>query len=45
MKVIFFDIDGTLVPLEGYISDSTKEAIALAKAKGNKIFLCIWDFY
>lgn len=40
MKVIFFDIDGTLVPLEGYISDSTKEAIARAKEKGNKIFLC-----
>ena len=40
MKVIFFDIDGTLVPFDGGISESTKKAINLAKANGHKIFLC-----
>ncbi len=39
MKYIFFDIDGTLLDKEEGIADSTVKALALAKDKGNKIFI------
>lgn len=39
-KVIFFDIDGTLVGFNGKMPDSTREALKLARAKGHKIALC-----
>ena len=41
MKYIFIDIDGTLYSTKiNGIPESTKKAIKLAKAKGNKVFLC-----
>lgn len=53
-KIIFFDIDGTLVAgVDGieYVPESTKKAIALTRAKGNLAYLCtgrskaeIYDF-
>ena len=39
-KVLFFDIDGTLVGFDGTMSDSTKQALSLAKSNGHKIVLC-----
>ncbi|WP_249030262.1 Cof-type HAD-IIB family hydrolase [Tannockella kyphosi] len=42
-KIIFFDIDGTLVYEENGIErirEKTKEAIALTRKKGNYVFLC-----
>ena len=39
-KVIFFDIDGTLVGFDSKMPDSTKEALNLAKKRGHKIILC-----
>lgn len=39
-KVIFFDIDGTLVGFDSKLPDSTKEALSLAKEAGHKIILC-----
>lgn len=39
MKYIFFDIDGTLLDKEKGIANSTVKALALAKKKGNKIFI------
>lgn len=42
-KIIFFDVDGTLVPDEpGFdqVLASTKEAVAKTRAKGNLVYLC-----
>ena len=39
-KVIFFDIDGTLINFGGEFPESAQEALRLAKAKGHKIILC-----
>ena len=50
-KVIFLDIDGTLVTDDGYVPDSAREACIKAREKGHKIYLCtgrskpeIYDF-
>lgn len=40
MKVLFFDIDGTLLDSNGVIAKSSIEAIKAAKANGHKTFLC-----
>lgn len=40
MKVIFFDIDGTLLNHEGRIPQSTREALVLAKERGHRLILC-----
>jgi Cof subfamily protein (haloacid dehalogenase superfamily) len=40
MKVLFFDIDGTLLDHEGKVPQSTKEALLLAKGQGHKLILC-----
>ncbi|MDD3368874.1 MAG: HAD family hydrolase [Lachnospiraceae bacterium] len=39
-KLIFFDIDGTLVDFNGEIPVSTKVALLAAKEEGHKMFLC-----
>lgn len=39
-KIIFFDIDGTLINFGGDFPESAKEALRLAKANGHQIFLC-----
>ena len=40
MKVVFLDIDGTLVDYNGNVPESTKKAILQAKANGHKMVLC-----
>ncbi|MBQ1877489.1 MAG: HAD-IIB family hydrolase, partial [Erysipelotrichaceae bacterium] len=41
MKLIFLDIDGTLVPAgTNVIPESAQEAIRKAQANGHKVFLC-----
>ena len=40
MKVIFFDIDGTLLDHDERVPKSTKEALALTKERGHKRILC-----
>ncbi len=39
MKVIFLDIDGTLVDMDGALPDSARQAVRAARAAGNKIYL------
>ena len=42
-KIIFFDVDGTLVdvrPAREYIPESTIQAVHAAREKGNLCFLC-----
>jgi hypothetical protein len=39
-KLIFFDIDGTLVGFDGKIPKSTYRAIDVARSKGHKVFIC-----
>ncbi len=39
-KIIFFDIDGTLVGFKSAVLASTKEALQAAKRNGHKILLC-----
>lgn len=39
-KIIFFDIDGTLIGYDGKMPDSTLEALRRAKENGNRIALC-----
>ena len=39
-KVVFLDIDGTMVDSDGKIPASTKDALARAKANGHKMVIC-----
>lgn len=39
-KIIFMDIDGTLVGFDGKIPDSTIEALKIAKQKGHQLVIC-----
>lgn len=39
-KLIFFDIDGTLVDFSMHIPDSTLEGLKLVRANGHKIAIC-----
>ncbi len=39
-KLIFFDIDGTLINFDGSLPDSTIKALKEAQSNGHKIFLC-----
>lgn len=39
-KVLFFDIDGTLIPFQKTMPESTKRALEKARANGHKIVIC-----
>lgn len=39
-KLLFFDIDGTLVGFDGIIPDSAWKALAMARQAGHLLFLC-----
>lgn len=39
-KVIFLDVDGTLVDYENNLPDSAVEAIRRARANGHKVYIC-----
>ncbi len=39
-KLLFFDIDGTLVGFDRKMPESTQDALNKARANGHKIFLC-----
>lgn len=39
-KIVFFDVDGTLVNVQGTISESTREALRLLKENGHLVFVC-----
>ncbi|WP_028235112.1 Cof-type HAD-IIB family hydrolase [Pseudobutyrivibrio sp. MD2005] len=39
-KLIFFDIDGTLISFDGELPQSTIRALKNAQARGHKIFIC-----
>lgn len=39
-KIIFLDVDGTLVDYEGNLPASAVEAIRKARAKGHRVYLC-----
>jgi hypothetical protein len=50
-KLLFFDIDGTLVGFDGKIPQSTYTALDMARSNGHKVFICtgrsrcqIYDF-
>lgn len=44
-KMIFMDIDGTLVDFQGCLCDSAKEALIKAKENRHKLFLCSGRIY
>ncbi|MDE6888416.1 MAG: HAD hydrolase family protein, partial [Eubacterium sp.] len=39
-KVIFFDVDGTLVSFGGQMSESAKEALRKARSNGHQLVIC-----
>lgn len=39
-KIVFLDIDGTVMNFRRQIPESTKRAVRLARERGNKLFLC-----
>ena len=39
-KIIFMDIDGTLVDYTGKIPDSARQAVRAARANGHRVYLC-----
>ena len=47
-KIIFFDVDGTLVdvrPAREYVPESTIKAVRETRKKGNLCFLCTRRFF
>lgn len=44
-KLLFFDIDGTIMGTKRFIPESAKKAIQLAKKKGNLRFICTGRSY
>ncbi len=44
-KIIFLDVDGTLVDMQQNIAESTKEAIKLARQNGHYVVLCTGRMY
>lgn len=39
-KIVFLDVDGTLIDYETKCPDSAKEAVRLARANGHKVYIC-----
>ncbi len=39
-KVLFIDVDGTLVGKKNAVPESARKAIELARAKGHKVYIC-----
>lgn len=39
-KIIFLDVDGTLVDYENHLPDSAVEAVRAARAKGHRVYIC-----
>ena len=39
-KVIFLDVDGTLVDYEGNLPDSAVTAVQKARANGHRVYIC-----
>ena len=39
-KIVFLDVDGTLIDYEAKCPDSAKKAVELARANGHKIYIC-----
>ncbi len=39
-KIIFLDVDGTLVDYEGNLPESAVEAIRKARENGHKVYIC-----
>ena len=39
-KIIFLDVDGTLVANHGKMTEQVKKAITLARNQGHKVFIC-----
>ncbi len=39
-KIVFLDVDGTLIDYEAKCPDSAKQAVELARANGNKVYIC-----
>ena len=39
-KIVFLDVDGTLIDYNAKCPDSAKEAVRLAREAGNKVYIC-----
>ena len=39
-KIIFLDVDGTLVDYKGRIPESAAAAVRLARQQGHKVYIC-----
>ena len=39
-KIVFLDVDGTLINYETVCPDSAKKAVELARANGHKVYIC-----
>lgn len=39
-KIVFLDVDGTLINYEAKCPESAAKAVALARANGNKVYIC-----
>ena len=39
-KIVFLDVDGTLINYETKCPDSAKKAVELARANGHKVYIC-----
>lgn len=39
-KIVFLDVDGTLINYEAICPDSAKQAVAQARANGHKVYIC-----
>lgn len=39
-KIIFMDVDGTLVDYEGRLPDSARDAVRQARKNGHKVYIC-----
>ena len=39
-KIVFLDVDGTLIDYNAHLPESAAQAVGMARANGHKVYIC-----